>query len=43
MLTTAVEGMPDDQRRHCPHTGELFIADTDLRTAPAAEPVRLGG
>lgn len=41
VLTTAVEGMPDELRRDCPHAGELFIADTGLASAPAAEHVRL--
>ena len=41
VLTTAVEGMPDDQRRDCPRAGDLFIADTDLSTIPAAESLRL--
>ena len=42
ILTTAVEGMPDDRRRECPHAGDLFIADTELAAVPAAEQVRLG-
>lgn len=36
VLTTAVEGMPDDQRRDCPQAGDLFIADTALSAVPAA-------
>jgi sugar lactone lactonase YvrE len=43
VLTTAVEGMPDDQRRACPHAGSLFIADTELRTVPTPDQLRLGG
>jgi sugar lactone lactonase YvrE len=43
VLTTAVEGMPAEQRRDSPHAGDLFIADTTLRSAPAAEVVRING
>jgi sugar lactone lactonase YvrE len=35
VLTTAVEGMPDDQRGNCPHAGDMFIADTDLPAGPS--------
>ncbi|HEY1377703.1 MAG TPA: SMP-30/gluconolactonase/LRE family protein [Gemmataceae bacterium] len=42
VLTTAVEGMPPDQRRLCPHAGDLFIADTGLRVVPEPARVRLG-
>jgi sugar lactone lactonase YvrE len=41
VLTTAVEGMPDDLRRACPHAGEVFIADTDLTTVPVTDRMRL--
>lgn len=41
VLTTAVEGMPDEQRRTSPNAGNLFIADTTLRSIPFAEPLRL--
>jgi sugar lactone lactonase YvrE len=41
MLTTAVEGMPDEQRGNCPQAGSLFIADTTIAVAPAPEFVRL--
>jgi sugar lactone lactonase YvrE len=41
VLTTAVEGMPAEQRGDSPHAGDLFIADTNLRAAPAADVVRL--
>jgi sugar lactone lactonase YvrE len=41
VLTTAVEGMPDEQRVDCPHAGDLFIAETDCRSAPESERVRL--
>jgi len=43
ILTTAVEGMPSDQRRQCPHAGDLFIADTALPRLPASDALRLGG
>ena len=36
ILTTAVEGMPADQRSACPHAGSLFIADADGSKPPAA-------
>jgi sugar lactone lactonase YvrE len=35
VLTTAVEGMPDDQRSSCPHAGDLFIADTEFSRVPS--------
>jgi sugar lactone lactonase YvrE len=41
VLTTAVEGMPDDQRRECPHAGDLFVAETPLTAVPPAEVLRL--
>jgi sugar lactone lactonase YvrE len=41
VLTTAVEGMPAEQRRDCPHAGELFIADTALATTPVPQVVQL--
>jgi sugar lactone lactonase YvrE len=41
VLTTAVEGMPAEQRRDCQHAGELFVAETDLKTAPPADVVKL--
>jgi len=41
VLTTAVEGMPAELRRQSPNAGDLFIADTGLKTLPAAEVVRL--
>lgn len=41
ILTTATEGMPADQRRMCPEAGNLFIADTDFKTCPPVEVVRL--
>jgi sugar lactone lactonase YvrE len=41
VLTTAVEGMPAEQRRNCPHAGELFIADTAIAATPTPELVRL--
>jgi sugar lactone lactonase YvrE len=41
VLTTAVEGMPVEQLRACPHAGELFIADTALAAIPAPDVVRL--
>jgi len=36
ILTTAVEGMPDDQRRDSQYAGDLFIAETTFARAPAA-------
>lgn len=41
LLTTATEGMPADMRAKCPNAGCLFIADTDLKTVPPAEVVRV--
>lgn len=41
ILTTAVEGMAADQRRQCPHAGDLFLADTALPQLPAVEALRL--
>src|SRR5262245_26021174 len=35
ILTTAVEGMPDDQRHDSPHAGDLFIAETTLDPSPS--------
>jgi sugar lactone lactonase YvrE len=43
VLTTATEGMPAEQREKCPEAGNLFIADTDLKTCPPQEVVRLDG
>jgi sugar lactone lactonase YvrE len=40
VLTTAVEGMPEDQRARCPNAGNLFIAETGLK-APSADVLRL--
>jgi sugar lactone lactonase YvrE len=42
VLTTAVEGMPADQRRQAPEAGSHFIADTALAALPLEERVRLG-
>lgn len=42
ILTTATEGMPADQREKCPEAGNLFIADTDLKTCPPVEFLQLG-
>lgn len=42
ILTTATEGMPQEQRAACPNAGKLFIADTDLPACPEPEAVRLG-
>jgi sugar lactone lactonase YvrE len=39
ILTTAVEGMPADQRARCPTAGCLFVADTGLTGVPPAEVV----
>jgi sugar lactone lactonase YvrE len=41
VLTTAVEGMPNDQRRESPHAGDLFMADTRIKAIPAADGLRL--
>jgi sugar lactone lactonase YvrE len=41
VLTTAVEGMPADQRAACPNAGNLLIADTSLTTPPVPEVLRL--
>jgi sugar lactone lactonase YvrE len=42
ILTTASEGMPEEQRRDCPHAGDLFIAETALAIAPPSEVIVLG-
>jgi sugar lactone lactonase YvrE len=41
ILTTAVEGMPAEQRRESPHAGDLFIAETMMKAVPAADVVRI--
>ena len=41
ILMTAVEGMPADQRRQCPHAGDLFLAATTLPRLPTADALRL--
>jgi sugar lactone lactonase YvrE len=41
VLTTAVEGMPDERRPDSPHAGDLFIADTGFDSVPPAHLVRL--
>lgn len=41
VLTTAVEGMPAEQRRQCPNAGDMFIADTTLTAVPAVPPLQL--
>lgn len=41
VLTTAVEGMPDERRQDCPNAGNLFLANTNLSNAPVLEYVRL--
>jgi sugar lactone lactonase YvrE len=41
LLTTAVEGMAEEQRRVCPNAGNLFIAATTLSDCPPRDFVRL--
>jgi len=41
VLTTATEGMPNDQRSPCPNAGNLFWAETSFASALAGEVVRL--
>ena len=41
VLTTATEGMPEDQRTQCPNAGNLFWAETSFASVPAGEIVRL--
>jgi sugar lactone lactonase YvrE len=41
VLTTALEGMPADQRALCPDAGSLFVADTRFAAVPPAPVVRL--
>ena len=43
VLTTAVEGMPDDQRRPCLNAGDLFVADTALAFVPSTGSLLLSG
>ena len=42
ILTTASEGMPPEMRKRCPNAGNLFVAETTLKSLPVAEHVRLG-
>jgi hypothetical protein len=37
VLTTAVEGMPDERRQDCPNAGNLVLAKTSLSNAPVLE------
>ena len=41
VLTTAVEGMPDEHRKQCPNAGALFIAGTAIRELPTTEVLHL--
>jgi sugar lactone lactonase YvrE len=41
VLTTAVEGMPAEQRQESAHAGDLFIAEAALPAVPPTEPLRL--
>ena len=41
VLTTAVEGMPAEIRRHCPHAGDLFVAETAVTAVPATYKLRI--
>jgi sugar lactone lactonase YvrE len=41
ILTTAVEGMPAEQRRNSPHAGDLFVAETNLNSRSTADVIRL--
>lgn len=41
VLTTATEGMPTEQRTHCPQAGNLFWSETGLTTLPAVVSVSL--
>jgi sugar lactone lactonase YvrE len=41
VLTTAVEGMPDDQRPQCPNAGDLFIVETSIAGIPKPDAIRL--
>lgn len=41
VLTTATEGMPAEMRKESPNAGNLFIAETTLKTLPETEMVRL--
>jgi len=43
VLTTAVEGMPEDFRATSPNAGSLFLAETSLMHAPLPEVVRVDG
>lgn len=36
ILTTAVEGMPAEQRAHSPNAGDLFIVETELAPVPGS-------
>jgi sugar lactone lactonase YvrE len=42
VLTTATEGMPADQRAKAPNAGDLFIAETGIKTLPPVDGIRLG-
>jgi sugar lactone lactonase YvrE len=37
MLTTATEGMPEEQRRNCTGAGDLFVAETSLADVPTVD------
>jgi sugar lactone lactonase YvrE len=39
LLTTAVEGMPNELRQFAPGAGNIYIADTPYRTLPAVPPL----
>ena len=41
VLTTATEGMPENQRSQCSNAGNLFWAETSFESAHAGEVVRL--
>ncbi len=39
LFTTAIEGMPENQRRTSPNAGMLFVGETDFATLPPAPPL----
>jgi sugar lactone lactonase YvrE len=41
ILTTAIEGMPEEMRANCPNAGCLFIGDIDPPALPVSEVMRL--
>ena len=39
LLTTAIEGMPDEIRKQAPHAGDLYVGETDFTRLPPSPPL----